>query len=335
MRTVSWRITTSSDELREGLFGQIVLWTFELLPYLQRKAIFPIWDIKSSLYGTEPDYTVIPGVFDLAYCPSDRAYAEVNFLALRNTYVSVLGSDWHYLNRLWNLYFRIPDRTQAAAGRISLSPNSLGVHYRGNDKNQSSWDTNPVSQEDFLTLVEDFLKKHLHIKSIFVATDEFSFVDRALRQLSPLRVINLGEVPFHKASQNVPHNGDRALLDCLLLSRCKYLLKCSSALSGFAKVLNPQLESYRVSASKLFTDIPYFPEAYIPKLTSADPNCTRILERQFANDWLADPYAKVRFGKPFRTQPRYRNSVRLKRWIKSLMSRSARRSRIEKNPAID
>jgi hypothetical protein len=93
------------------------------------------------------------------------------------------------------------------------------------------------------------------------------------------------------------------------------VLKCSSALSGFAKVLNPRLEAYRVSASKLFTDIPYFPEAYIPRLTSQDPECRGILERQFAGDWLDDPSGGVRFKRPFRTQSRYRASARLRKWL--------------------
>src|SRR6267143_2972039 len=250
MRAPSWKITSSPDELQEGLFGQIILWIFELLPYLEKKSILPIWDIKSRLYGTEPDYTVVPGVFDLAYAPADRAYQEVAFLRLRDAYISVLGGDWHYMHRLWQSYFRVPARIETAADQVNLDANALGVHYRGNDKNQSASDTNPISQEDFLALVKDFLKRESHIKTVFVATDEFSFVENARRQLAALRIVNLGEVGFHKATQNLPRKGDRALLDCVVLSRCRWVLKCSSALSGFAKVLNPRLEAYRVSASK-------------------------------------------------------------------------------------
>ena len=325
MSRTSWRITTTPDDLKEGLFGQIVLYVFEVLPYLHRKGIFPGWDIKSRLYGTEPGYTVIPGVFDLAYSPSAGPTSEVGLETLRETHVNVLGgADWNYLHGLWHAYFRVPDRTQAAAAQVELPPDSLGVHYRGTDKNQNTWDTNPVSQEDFLALVADFLGNHPEVTSIFLATDEFSFVDRARREVSPLRIINLGEVGFHKASENMPHKGDRALLDCVLLSRCRYVLKCSSALSGFAKVLNPRLESYRVAASKLFADIPYFPEAYIPRLTSRDPECGRILERLFAHDWLDDPRARGRFSRPFRTQSRYGPGVRLKERLKSLLHQVVR-----------
>ncbi len=330
MSKVSWKISTCPDELTEGLFGQIVLWIFEILPYLHKKSIYPSWDIKSKLYGTAPDYTVIPGVFDLAYTPSDPDAREFSLVELRNSYTSILGGDWDYLHKLWNSYFKIPERILIEADRINLPLYSLGIHYRGNDKNQCAWDTNPVSQSDFLTLVTDFLKSHQEIESIFVATDEFSFVEYARQQLSSVKIINLGEVNFHKANINVLQKGDRALLDCVLLSRCKYLIKCSSALSGFAKILNPDIESYRVSASKLFCDNPYFPEAYIPKLTSEDPECMKILEKQFVNDWLDSSYAKLRFGKRFKTKSRYLfliraiNSIKFKqltkfkRWLKGV-----------------
>jgi hypothetical protein len=63
--------------------------------------------------------------------------------------------------------------------------------------------------------------------------------------------------------------------------------------------INPSLESYRVSASKLFTNIPYFPVAFIPRLTSDDARCRSILDRQMDGDWTDDPEALAKFGEPF------------------------------------
>src|SRR6185436_2872679 len=84
-----------------------------------------------------------------------------------------------------------------------------------------------------------------------------------------------------------------------------YVLKCSSALSGFAKVLNPSLECYRVAACKMFSDIPYFPDAYVPRLALRDPAASAILARQFEGDWLDDPAAVARWSQPFVGRPRH------------------------------
>ena len=314
MKERHYKITTTKDELSEGLFGQVLLHVFEVLPYLHGKSIFPEWDIRSKLYGTDPDYRVIPGIFDLAYEITARNTArEIKLNILREAHISVLGGDWKYMHELWNSYFKIPNKIISRANEVGNLSNSLGTHYRGTDKNDS-WHTNPVSHENFLILVKDFIDRRPDIKSIFVATDEFSFVQKMKAEFSPLEIINLGDVEFHKKSTNNHEKGERALLDCLLLSRCKYLLKCSSALSGFSKVINPELEVYRISASKLFADIPYFPEAYLPKLTSECKKCQEILTKQFAGDWLQNPKA-IRFTKPFAIKPRFTMLKRLRNKI--------------------
>jgi hypothetical protein len=313
-----WKITTTPTELAEGLFGQILLWTFELLPYLEKKSIYPAWDIKSMLYGEQPEYTVIPGVLDLAYTPNTTTYQEISFNLLRDAHPYALGDDWGYLHKLFFSYFKIPERTLQIADQIGLPPNTLGIHYRGTDKNQAHLDTNPVSQEDLLILVTDFLKNHLEVTHLFIATDEYSFVEKTRQQLPDLSITNLGKIDFFKESKHKTSKADRALVDCILLSRCGYVIKCSSALSGFAKILNPELIVYRIAASKLFADIPYFPDAYIPQLTSLNPKCQKILEKLFENDWSNNPKARQCFGRGFKTKLRFSHYNRVKSRLKLL-----------------
>jgi len=324
-----WRISTNTDDLVEGLFGQVLLWTFELLPWLAARDIQPDWDIRSSLYGDGPAHRVIPGVFDLAYpAPqSSSAPREVPMLALRLGAVSVLGGDWPAVHRLWTRFFRVPERIQAQADQVGLSTQTLGVHYRGTDKNLATQDTNPVSVSDMLDLVADFLRQHPDLDSLFIATDEHVFATAAAERFATLRVINLGEVSFHKASGGGAARADRALLDCVLLSRCRHVLKCSSALSGFAKVLNPDLDIHRVAACKLFNDVPYFPDAYIPRLVSDAPAAQAILTRQFAGDWLDDPRAPARCRSAFCSTPRYTGWQMGVNALKYLVSRALGRTR--------
>lgn len=302
--TAAWRIFTGPDDLVEGLFGQVVLWTFEVLPELERQGVVAQWDIRSRLYGEAPDYRVLPGVFDSVQAPAQPARRAVSLLKLRNAGVSVLGGDWQAVHQLWHRHFQVPERVARRADEVGLAAGAMGVHYRGTDKNLASIDTNPVSIDDMLLLVEDALASQPGCPALFIATDEFAFVEAA-RQRLRLPVVNLGEVDFHKARPGHAGKADRALLDCVLLSRCSLVLKCSSALSGFAKVLNPGLPCFRVSASKVFHQVPYFPDAHIPRWQGQGEAARALLARLFEGDWLEAPDVPERFRRPFAWLPRY------------------------------
>ena len=317
-----WRIASNSDDLVEGLFGQVLLWVFELLPWLDERGVRPDWAIRSTLYGEAPDAVVLPGVFDLAYAPPARVTRERSLLWARVGHTSVLGGDWAGVHALWTRYFKVPPRIEAAADALALPPDCLGLHYRGTDKNRQTIDTNPVSVDDFLALAAAFVAEHPAIRAVFIASDEPGVQAAAAARFPALDVRGLGDVPFHKAGAPAAYAGkaDRALLDCVLLSRCRYVLKCSSALSGFAKVLNPSLECYRVAACKMFSDIPYFPDAYVPRLALREPAARAILERQFAGDWLDDPAAVARWSRPFVARPRHAPGRRVVNALKYAVS---------------
>ena len=305
------RITNTPEQLQEGLFGQVFLWVFEILPYLDREGILPAWAIRSTLYGTPDDFTVIPGLLEINYDAGAGNFQDVNLLDLRAREVVTLGSDWEYNARLWRKYFRWPARVIRRADEFPQLRQALGLHYRGTDKNKSLVETNYVSPEDFLALVRDFVATHPDLATIYVASDEAAFVEKVRSQHPTLRILNSGAVTHHKTAtaENNFAKGDHALLDCLLLSRCRYLLKCQSALSGFAKILNPQLEAYRLSANKLAPwcfGNPYFPDAFLPKLTSQNPECQKILARLLAGDWMEDRAAMKKFGGVFQYKPRKR-----------------------------
>lgn len=320
MTVPAWRICTNADDLEEGLFGQVVLWTFEVLPYLAQRGILPAWAVRSRLYGEPPDWRILPGVFDLAYDEPTQGTRDVSMLALRVKAVSVLGGDWAALHRLWHAYFRVPARIVARADAVALPPGTLGLHYRGTDKNLALRETNPVDIEDFLLLAEEFLSERPEWHTVFMATDDHAVVTRARQRLVGKTIINLGEVSFHKGPTIDGDRADRALLDCLLLSRCAAVLKCSSALSGFAKVLNPALDCYRVSACKMFGDVPYFPDAHVPRLQSRSAVGQQILARQFQGDWLDDERVPSRFRAPFVSLPRHTRWQVALNWLKYRVS---------------
>jgi len=305
------KITTKPKELTEGLFGYIILHIFEVLPKLHDEGIFPCWDIRSVKYGCVPDHVIIPGLLDINYEQKEGTCNETNLAKARKRYAQTLGNDWEYMNMLWNTYFRIPHRIVVRADEFGNLNNTLAIHYRGTDKNLATQETQPVTYEDFLLLVEDFLGTHPEVNTIFLATDEVALFQEARIAFGQRKIISTGEVElWDSTSRSVSfHKGDHAMLDCLLMSRCKYLIKCQSALSGFAKVLNPTLAAYRISASKMFADIPYFPDAYIPRIVTNNPKCQKVLSRLFKGDWLDDQKAHDKFGIPFRTMARNQKDI--------------------------
>ncbi|WP_158970735.1 hypothetical protein [Paraglaciecola sp. L3A3] len=277
-------IVTDSDELNEGLFGQVFLFIFEILPYLYEANLKPNWNIKAKHYGTKQDNLVIPGVLDLAYKPQP-SNKNTPLSKLRKKHCYALGNDWYKLNQIWNSYFVIPARIKEQADKLGSFKNVLGIHYRGTDKLTAAWDTNAVSYSDYLAIIRDFHSKRPELTRIFLATDDNQFLP-FLRKHVSLEIINLGNVHFHKDMEVKHHEkAERALLDCLLLSRCGAVLKNSSALSGFSKILNPNLEIYRCAASKLFRDIPYFPVAYIPPYKTDNQEVQAIINKLMSDDW--------------------------------------------------
>ena len=150
IRRCNYRISTKAEELTEGLFGQVFLFVFEILPALHRKRIFPAWAIRSLKYGVEPDFVVIPGLLDVNYDLPKAPYVEYDLREMRARYCKVLGGDWKYASRLWNTYFRVPERVVLRAAQFGSLGSALGLHYRGTDKNQDAEQTNPVSRDDFL-----------------------------------------------------------------------------------------------------------------------------------------------------------------------------------------
>jgi hypothetical protein len=305
------RIESKAEENPEGLFGHVFLCVIEILPYLHAHSIFPDWRIRATHYGGS-DGLVIPGALELAYEVEPGPKRELNLARLRSRHRHLLGSDWQGVSALWHTYFRIPDRISDRAKALGTLSDAIGIHYRGNDKQTALWDTNPVSHEDYLAIIRQFCQERPEFQRIFLATDDFNFY-RFLKANISLEVINLGDVGFHK-DEALPEvaaaKTDRAVLDCVLLSRCGVVLLTSSALPSFAKIIEPTLEIYRVAASKIFASAPYFPVAYIPTYNSSSPEVAALVGQLMVGDWSKLAYAEL-FTAPFVSRSHYSPTARL------------------------
>ena len=287
--------------MQEGLFGGIVTFVMSVLPYLSRHGIKPIWSIKSRLYGRKPDYEVIPGIFDLAYLPESKG-ERVKLQFMMKRFSCVLGNDFEYLHELFFSFFSIPYRIRQKAEEIVISQQTLGIHYRGTDKNKSIYDTNPVSIDQFIEIIVNFLKENSRITAIYVATDETEFMRRIAKEFPAYAVANLDVGRHHKDLDSAFEQAELALADAYNLSRCGIVLKCSSALSAFSKVINPKLPIFRIAASKAFAFGPYYLDGHIPRLVLKSEKANEMIDALYEGDWEESLVYRCLFGHAFQTQ---------------------------------
>jgi hypothetical protein len=158
------------------------------------------------------------------------------------------------------------------------STETLGVHYRGTDKPGSA-EATQIGPELFIDSVLDCLARRDHgfrFRSVFLATDEQPFVDLLRGRLheahgtslrfcavdDPTRVSDGGRTAVHQRKSSIPSSECLlyAAVNMLVLSRCAFVLKSPSALSCFAKIMEPALPMRLVNGFRQY----WFPDGAVP-----------------------------------------------------------------------
>jgi hypothetical protein len=282
---------TCKNNMTEGLFGMVILFMFEVLPILEMNKVDITklkWDICTTSYGN-----IFPNIlqYNSEYTNPDEIERKVELFNLRsNRPQYALGDDFIRLNSLFFKYFTIPKELNFIAENYNLN-NSLGIHFRGTDKTSDSNMNNPITIDEFYIIIDSFLKNNTNIKSIFISTDEKNVSEYLKNKYNYITFVtsrNFNKNLFWRNNDDVISNGQEAMIDMLCLSKCKTVLKVSSALSSFSKIINPKLNIFRLNALKMFNDIPYFPDAYIPLLEKNEnytEECNKILDKIQLHDW--------------------------------------------------
>ena len=118
----------------------------------------------------------------------------------------------------------------------------IGVHYRGTDKKK---EVPRVSFEAVDAAIEALALSEAYL---FIATDEAAFLEH-MHERYPGKVIATPAIrsadgrPVHFESLDKYRIGEEAVIDCLLLSHCDFLIRTHSDLSRYATYFNPTLPS--------------------------------------------------------------------------------------------
>lgn len=284
-------IITSINQMSEGLFGQIILFVFEILPILEDNDYEVnnlLWKISTTNYGN-----IFPNVLEYKANVIIDEIKKHNVISLENLRKQrpqyVLGDNFYELNKLFFKYFNIPNEYYQYAEDLNLSE-FVGFHFRGTDKTVDTIMNTSITKKDFLQIFHEYITLY-NIKKVFIATDEkdlFDYLFNKYKDIEFKSSRNFNKNIFWRNNQNKLQNAKEAMQDMVCLSKCNEVIKVSSALSAFSKLINPDLKIYRLNALKMFADIPYFPDAYIPlfeKNVKYTKECNNIIHKIQLNDW--------------------------------------------------
>ena len=195
----SMLLASRASQLTEGLWAQCIAMTLEVLSHLEKsRRARPgtvAFDIHALSYGR-----VIPGLFTPRHAADVDAETakyvvdliEAHDAALTPVLFAPSCSNFERVHRLFARWFTIPDEITRLVPDFD-GDKTLGVHYRGTDKNADPTQANPLTANEFLNLVADQLSAlpPRACTTIYAASDEDGFVEKVVKRFPRLEVISL------------------------------------------------------------------------------------------------------------------------------------------------
>ena len=290
------KIFSNSEDLSEGIYGECLIWLLEVLYYLEKNNQYNINDNNTKVIfdiNTLNNKNLIPKFIQPKNLYDDLSFEPIN-ISLKK-YKNKVNSfelnteSFEKANKTFNKYFKFNDFIIDEVNRLNINKKTLGVHYRGTDKNYDTLQTNYITKTEMLSIIKDYIENN-NIEQIFCCSDEQSFINE-IKILYPNKLIeykqsrsdtslNYGFFRNGQNSSNMDNLTYSCLIDMLALSKCKTIIKTSSALSSFSKIINPSLNLYTVSAMKQ----PWFPTAVADRYESKSEKIIKILNRTMIND---------------------------------------------------
>jgi hypothetical protein len=250
------------NESKEGLFGSSLNWINARLPYLYQNNIYPRWDIRNVNHGNPSDQDRITPHIIKPKKQTTNSDTKVDLLSIeRHQYTDFKDANF-YFNEYFEFCSSITDKLD-----IDFIPEKcLGIHFRGTDKLINNKDCKIINLNAFFLKLKSFLANR-GFDSVFVISDDADSKQSIISFLKGLgfTVLSTDLSPhFHKTLASNPDKlsiTKNSILEMLLLSKCQCVIKSHSAFSSWAKIINPDLEMYRVNECKNN----WFPDYYLPE----------------------------------------------------------------------
>jgi len=241
-----------------GLGARIVN-VLEILLYCDTKGYIPLFKFDYKEKNNTTDYFK-----ELFYYKNELPanHSKIKYTAIRDT------SDWvrenidkrmrlNMAKNLFDKYFginqNIVDEVNAFVNKWFAGNHVLGVHYRGTDK---STEAPEVTYEELLKYIRDILAEDSSMSRIFLSSDDVQAIHYLENANLPIPIVcredairseNGDQIHLKQENSKTTINRD-AIVNCLILSRCDYLLKTASLLSDCSVIFNPDIRVSVINA---------------------------------------------------------------------------------------
>jgi hypothetical protein len=265
-----------SIEIQEnsGFFSVMQMVLF-ILMYCDEKCLTPCISARGGLYGdVEGKLDWFPVFFEAVHPTLGAAVThkvrtstvrDLVHLGFRERYECRL--QLRSASELFFAYYRpaahVFEEVDAICRTLGIGSSTLGAHFRGTDK---TLEAVPVSWGSFCRQVESTLAENPHLTDIFISSDERAFIDFFIAwpfgkpvTVAPAKHLACGSTPVHFSGYPGLEIGREALVSCLLLANCGFLVKTPSYLSAWSKIFNPSLPVKLVSPPR--PDAFWFPDS--------------------------------------------------------------------------
>jgi hypothetical protein len=254
-------------EATTGFFATLQTIHF-ILVYCEESRLYPDISARGGLYGEktgtvdwfgqlftavqDPDRTILERLVSRRDVRTSRVRG-VEDLGFRSRYDRALSlSD---ATAIFYKYYRpspgVISDVDELGKRLGISASTIAVHYRGTDKIHEA---GQVPWQKLCDAVDEILDINHELTNILLASDDAQFIEffqtHAFRipvTVAPAAYMPKGNTPVHFSGHPGLAMGREALVTCLLLSRCGFLIKTPSYLSAWAKIFNPSLPVWLIS----------------------------------------------------------------------------------------
>ena len=295
------KIFSNAEDLTAGIYGQCLSWLLELLYYLEKNNIYNINNNNTKIIfdiNTLNNKNLIPKFIQpKKIYEIDKSFEPIKISLKEYKIKNKIGSfepnteSFEKANKIFNKYFKFNDFIIDEVNKLNINNKTLGIHYRGTDKNFDSYEANYITKQEMILIVKDYMENN-DIEQIFCCSDEQLFINEIIL-LYPNKVIEYKQTRSNNSNNYglymygqkcCDRDKDKltysCIIDMLALSKCSTIIKTSSALSSFSKILKPNLKLYTVSAMKQ----PWFPAAVAEQYESESEEIIKILKRTMIND---------------------------------------------------